>query len=534
MLTLIIILVAYFGLHAALFKIFNQHGYAAWKAFVPFYSEYIWCKIVGRSGWSVFWLWVPIVGFFVGVNMIVDLLRSYNQNKFSQHLLGGAFPFIYLPYLFFTKELTYVGQGYVLFNEYQTQLRKAIKGKDMNALAQLAIQYPQFTKGIARQWSEAILFAVFAAHFIRLFFFEIYVIPTSSMEGSLLVGDYLFVSKAHYGIRLPMTPLSFPLLHNVLPINGAESYSKLFTWDYRRLPAISEVKRFDPVVFNYPEGDSVFGYNVPYEYEYMNLLKTGENTELQSMLRKYKVQVRPVDKRDHYIKRCVGVAGDSIEVREGILLVNGQPLPDFSGVQYLYQIHKKVTFDTKTLENQLPIQFERRGKQVLDGYAYMSPATAEKVRTLQGVDSLNRLILNKGEGNRGSKIFPYNRVLYPWNIDNFGPLWIPKKGATVPISMSNIDLYARIIGVFEGNKLELKEGLVYINGKAADSYTFQMDYYWMMGDNRNQSADSRSWGFVPADHIVGKPLLVLISFRNAAVGDGVRWERVFKSASCAE
>jgi signal peptidase I len=385
-----------------------------------------------------------------------------------------------------------------------------------------------------REWADSILFAVFAAHFIRLFLIEAYTIPTPSMEGSLLVGDYLFVSKVHYGSRLPMTPLSFPLLHNVLPITGKECYSVWPQWQYRRAPKIQSVHRFDPVVFNYPEGDTTL--KTPnYGDDYYNQLKREPDLQRREALRarmklelKSKIVVRPVDKRDHYIKRCVGLPGDNIEVRGGDLFVNGQPAPVIKGVQHEYYLRAKAgkLLDLNYIKNNYAITSDARSNAE-QAIVHTSPAQAEKMqKDLAAVlDTFIRVIAEKEEMDRNG-IFPYNHSIYRWNNDHYGPIWIPKKGTKVTLSMKNIELYQRIITAYEGNKLEIQDGQFKINGVATNEYTFKMDYYWMMGDNRHNSADSRSWGFVPENHIVGKPLFVWFSHE----GWNIRWNRLFMSA----
>lgn len=528
MLTLAVIALAYVGLHIGLYKIFEERGVAGWKAFVPVMSEIEWCRIVGRPLTSVFWLYFPVVGFFVGVGMLVDLARSYGRFSFGQHLAIAIAPFIYVPMMAFSKDLKFYGQGYTLLHEWKAKMRDAVKSKDPYQIEKAERANPFPAKSVMREWAEAVLFAVFAAHFIRLFLIEAYTIPTSSMEGSLLVGDFLFVSKAHYGIRLPMTPISFPLVHNILPVTGGESYTTAIDWGYHRLPALQSVERFDPVVFNYPEGDSVFA--IPdYSREYYNLKYTGQTQALAQMMQRFPVRVRPVDKRDHYIKRCVGIPNDVIEVRAGELFVNGEKAPEYKGVQYQYAVYTRVQLAPDRIEDDLGITFARdNNNNYYQGIVFGNPTAIEQLRKYPNIDSVVRMLSRPSE--RESKTFPYSEK-YAWNIDYYGPLTIPAKGATVQLTMDNLPIYRRIIDTYEGNTLELKEGQIIINGTPTNSYTFKMNYYWMMGDNRNQSADSRSWGFVPEDHIVGKPLFVWLSFKNGVMADGVRWNRMFMSAS---
>lgn len=527
--TLLMVLFFYAGLHIGLYKLFEKAGIEGWKALVPVYSDILWCRLVGRPTTSVIWLFVPVVGFFVGVNMLVDLARSFGKYSLGQHILIGAVPFIYVPVMAWQKETVFVSAGYTEYHGWRNELREAVKAKNEYAIQELIRKYPQFKKSIVREWTEAAFFAIFAAHFIRLLFIEAFTIPTPSMEGSLLVGDFLVVSKMHYGVRLPMTPLSFPLMHNMMPFTGGESYTKLVQWGYVRLPAFQSVQRYDPVVFNFPEGDTVFGGFVEFDDQYHNKLKMG--ADRATLLKDERLVYRPIDKRDHYIKRCVGLPGDKIEVRAGLLFVNDAPAEEVAGVQYMHRIYSQVNLNVKYIEEELGGTFlrERQTNRINPAIVFMSAATADKVRKINGVDSVARMLEPAGE--RGMSIFPYNAELYKWNIDNYGPITIPKAGTPIALSMENIDLYKRIIAAYEGNELEIKEGQIYINGQVATSFTPRMDYYWMMGDNRNQSADSRSWGFVPEDHIVGKPLFVAFSKRDAARGGGVRWNRMFMGAS---
>ena len=242
--------------------------------------------------------------------------------------------------------------------------------------------------------------------------------------------------------------------------------------------------------------------------------------------------MRPVDKRDHYIKRCLGIPGNKVEVREGLVYINDELAKEMPGVQYCYRVYAQRKLDIKTIEENYGVTFDRvqtqTGIEVNQNIAYMSRANAEKLQQLEVIDKVERLLQKPGMPDKS--IFPYNEAVYPWNIDNYGPIVIPAKGVPIELTTGNIDLYRRLIAAYEGNTLEIKGNDIYINGQVATSYTPKMDYYWMMGDNRNQSADSRSWGFVPEDHIVGKPIFIAFSTRDAARGGGIRWERTFKGA----
>ena len=334
-----------------------------------------------------------------------------------------------------------------------------------------------------------------------------------------------------------MTPLSFPLLHNVFPITNTECYSKWPSWGYYRAPRLQKVHRYDPVVFNYPEGDTTLKTK-DYSLDYYNLLKK-QPPELRENVRKgllaankNRLTIRPVDKRDHYIKRCVGIPGDTIQVKAGILYVNGKESPKIAGVQHEYQLIPNpnkhiIASNIAERYNCTVAGTEPNGNlRLFTNVDEAARMKAEMTDLLSDVKLYHEDegVINFGLG--GFK-FPYNHELYKWNDDFYGPIWIPKKGTTVQLSMNNIELYMRIITAYEGNTLEIKDSQFFINGKPTTEYTFKMDYYWMMGDNRHNSADSRSWGFVPDDHIVGKPLFVWLS-----IGDkGIRWNRMFMSAT---
>jgi signal peptidase I len=536
--TLLFVLFTYVALHVGLYKVFEKAGEQGWKALVPFYSEAIWCKIIGRPMWWSVWLWVPLVGFFIGVGMIVDLARSFGRHSFAQHFFAVVLPFVYFPLLGWKDQDAYQGPAWEKMNNWRKEYKKALAEGDALGKERLEQSMPFPKKTIVREWTESILFAVFAAHFIRLFAIEAYTIPTPSMEGSLLVGDFLFVSKLHYGSRLPMTPLSFPLLHNTLPFTGGECYTTALQWGYNRAPALQSVERYDPVVFNFPEDDTVFGgLDVPFEKQYHNLIKSREATREQILnnpaLRK-RLVVRPVDKRSFYIKRCVGLPGDKIQVKNAILYVNDAPMPKVGQVQYRHRVFTNKELSSREIadmESKHPITFTRNQNGIIiPNFADLSPEAIEAIkREYPQIDSFQMYAADPSMLDHST--YPYNSKKYPWNNDNYGPIVVPKKGTSVELSMDNIELYARIIAAYEGNDFKIDNGQFFINGKVATSYTFKMDYYWMMGDNRHNSADSRSWGFVPEDHIVGKPLFIWMSLKGAALANGIRWNRLFMSAT---
>lgn len=381
---------------------------------------------------------------------------------------------------------------------------------------------PKKKKSVIREWVDAAVFAIVAATIIRTFFFEAYTIPTGSMEGTMLVNDYLFVSKLAYGPRVPMTPLAVPLVHNTLPLTGGKSYTEAVHWNYRRIPGFGHVKRNDVVVFNFPAGDTVITQFPDQDY-----YKACRSEGRDYIWNNFQIITRPVDKKENYIKRCVAVAGDVLEVKNGVVHINGKAAP-------LYP-HSKL-FHIVTTNGRPPgidenVEYIKQFDQTHFQYN-LENEQVEQVRKAPNVVSVTPLTMPAGfvTPDPGDWCFPFDSANYKWNADNYGPLTIPKEGVTVSLTPQNIPLYRRIIKNYEGNTLEERDSTIIINGQAATSYTFKMNYYWMMGDNRHNSLDSRYWGFVPEDHIVGKAWFVWLSYGPK----GIRWSRLLHGIGSLE
>lgn len=458
-------------IHIGLWKLFIKAGRAGWESLIPFYREFIiTTKIVGRPAWWIALLLIPIVNLFIYFGIYLDLVKAFGKRRFWEYAATVLAPFIVLPIWGNDKQSVYLGQS---------------------ATAEFKEKYP-YKKSIAREWADAIVFAVVAATLIRGFLIEAYMIPTGSMEKSLLVGDFLFVSKLNYGPRVPMTPVAFPFAHHTMPITGGKAYWEGIKFDYKRLKGFQEIERNDVVVFNYPmEADA------PYN--------------------------RPIDKRENYIKRAIGIPGDTIRLELAQVYVNGKIgfNPPQGQMDYL------VYTDGTGLNPQrlLDMRIESSG---FYREPYLLFLTDDAYREVAGWSNVTQIIPNiRPENTAEERIFPES-PLHPWNLDNFGPIIIPKKDWTVTLDSLTYPIYERAIRIYEGNELVEKADGYYINEVKVDSYTFKMDYYWMMGDNRHNSEDARTWGFVPEDHIVGKALFVWLSLdEHGTFFDKIRWNRLF-------
>jgi len=479
--------------------IFEDAGVGGYKALIPLYNYYIWVKVIGKPWWWLVLMLVPFINIFMIMLMIVMTAVSYGKYTLGAQALAVLFPYAYLPYLGISEKEHYI----------KPENRVRVK------------------KSQIREWTDAIIFAVVAASIIRIFMIEAYTIPTSSMEKSLLVGDFLFVSKMSYGPKLPNTPLAFPFVHHTMPLTKyTKSYVEWIEWPYYRFPGFTTVKHMDVVVFNYPDGDTVALKQQNSSY-YSLVRQLGRERVWNDKFNFGDIVARPVDKRENYIKRCIGLPGDTLQIIDEVVYINRKPV-DFPKLsQFMYEVKTDGNPINRRVLNKLDIteevQMNEAGNQIIT----LTQESAAKLKELPNVISVNKIIQPKGFWQ--PYIFPFDST-YAWNVDNFGPLYIPKAGATVKLTLANLPLYQRIINAYELNSLSVKDGKIFINGKESTAYTFKMDYYWMMGDNRHNSADSRFWGFVPIDHIVGKAVFVWLSLDNnkPLFGGKIRWNKLFR------
>ncbi|MBI4931286.1 MAG: signal peptidase I [Bacteroidetes bacterium] len=481
---------------AGLYKIFEKAGYKGWQGIVPFYNYTIWLKIINKPKWWIVFLVIPFINMIALLLMRADLANHFGKRTFVHHLGAWLFPFIYLPYLGFSKE-------------------KIVGYSDKDKIS----------RGTIREWADAIVFAVIAATIIRTFLIEAFTIPSSSMERTLLNGDYLFVSKLSYGPRIPMTPLSIPFVHS--SFMGKKSYVESAQLPYYRLPGFGNVQRNDVVVFNFPEGDTVAMMNTNTSYYGLCRMFGREN-----IWRNSEIVYRPVDKEDNYIKRCVAVAGDTLKIIGRTLYINGKPAYFSPTAQFNYDLKLESQINPKRLEE---LDLYEATQVSKEGYQTAYPLTQsnlEKLKTFSNIKEISPQQFGAGEympqiAGMPDDVFPHSQK-FQWNRDNYGPIVIPKKGMTVKLTVDSLPLYLRAIDVYENNDVAVKDGKIFINGAEATSYTFKQDYYWMMGDNRHNSLDSRYWGYVPDDHIVGKGVFIWMSLDPFVSGaKKFRWDRAF-------
>ena len=511
--------------------LFPKANVDAVKGLIPGVNFIEWAKIIGRPTWWPILLLVPIVNIFIFTGMAVNMVRSFAQYKFVHSAAAVIFAPAIFAWMAKNDEVKFDGPNFIKERDYMAQMREAQKSGDKKKLERLERKSP-YKKSFIREWTESIVFAVFAAAFIRMFLIEAFVIPTPSMEGSLLVGDFLFVSKASYGIRTPMTVAMIPLLHNRIPGMDAESYLKKPSLKYHRLPALESIDRNKPIVFNWPVGDSVYITNRrSYTVAQVERAKGRiDDRELNQKVKKKNFVVRPIDKRDHYIKRCLAMPGDSLQIINRQVYVNGIAAENPKNMQFGYYVkvpnnglNKRVLEKWGIAQTHADVVMDRAGNNIF----FLDSIQVDNLLSIS--EDVN--IIPMSHKGQNSDMFPHDpKISGNWTVDDYGPIWIPKAGVTVDINNENIALYERVISVYENNEYERKNGRIYINGEEANTYTFKQDYYWAMGDNRHNSEDSRAWGFVPHDHMVGKPLFIWFSTKNANLSDGIRFDRMFKSA----
>ena len=461
-------------------KLYESAGRKRWQAGIPVYNAIVLMKIIGRPTWWTVLLFIPIINLIMFPVIWVETLRSFGKRSTLDSILG-IFTFgFYIFYVNYTQKLNYVTDR---------SLQPDNKAADT---------------------VSSLLFAVIVATIVHTYFIQPYTIPTSSLEKSLLVGDFLFVSKMNYGARVPMTTVALPMVHDTIPFTKQKSY---LTWPelpYLRLPALQKIERSDIVVFNWPV-DTVYKFRD----------KSGKRVE------------KPIDKKSNYVKRCVGIPGDTLSIKKGIIFINGKELilPERAKPQFSY----KLALDGKT-----PVDFEYLFKDmdITDGgyftdnekrdtlyIAALTAVNAERFKNVPGITSVQRVITTGVDNS----IFPH---INKWNNDNLGPIYIPQEGKTVALNVENLPFYKTIITDYEKNELQVNGSEIRINGKIATTYTFKQNYYWMMGDNRHNSEDSRYWGYVPENHIVGKPVFIWLSIDSNGKGfDKIRWERLFTTVS---
>ncbi len=483
-----------------LYFMFKKAGAPAWKGLVPVLNSFEMLRLSKRPMLWFFLQFIPVVGWFITLAICVEFVKTFGKFRFYQHALTVCTVGLYFLYVGLNKKDKFIG-------------------------AEAAKKYK---KSAAREWVDAGIFAIVAATLIRTFIFEAYVIPTPSMEKTLLVNDFLFVSKFSYGPRIPNTPIAMPFVHHTMPIFNIKSYVEWVHIPYTRwFPSL--VKRNDVVVFNFPAGDTVINKEeYQSEQPYYNVARALGNGDMNAGREiilsdpdQYPLIVRPVDKQENYIKRCTGIAGDTLQIINQIVYINGKatPLPPFSETNYIVMTGGQQLDET--------VMREEYDVDINNGEEFQQTGVANRYFMLLTASARDKMIKNGLAKNIAPYIdssraqFPYDPQ-YNWTVDNYGPIWIPRKGVTISLTPVNYPVYERVIRNYENNKLELQNGKIFINGKESTSYTFKMDYYWMMGDNRHQSQDSRFWGFVPEDHVVGEAWMIWMSWKN-----GVRWGRLF-------
>ncbi len=535
---LVFIVITLLSHFAFLHKIFQKAGKPSFHGFIPGLNYFTWQKVTERPWWWILILIVPGVQFVMLMIMHVQLAWSFNRRSTKDTLIALFLPFLMLFQLAHKEENKFVGN----------------------------INWDERKKSSAHEWGDAILFALIAAFIIRTFVFEAFTIPTPSMEKSMRVGDFLFVSKMSHGAKMPETPIAFPLAHHTIPLINTKSYLDWMKLDYYRLPGWRDWKRNDPMVFNFPEGDTVIVDRQSESYYQVMITElalksfyrsySGPNNndsvytnyhrqksshiekQRKDLLRKNKLLFRPKDKQDNYVKRCVALPGQKFEIRDKSIYINDELTESPKGVQYAYKVKfkKKLSWEEyKEVSNgsylgiaeQKRIERALKLREELD--IHLNNESAKMLEENDLVEYLKPIPI----GVNPISIFPRDFSFWSknkWDLDNFGPILMPERGATITLTKGNLPLYRRIIEVYEENEFSFDGQKFEINGIETNQYTFKMDYYWLMGDNRHNSLDSRYWGFVPEDHVVGKPTFIWLSLdEDLSLSDGkIRWSRMFR------
>ena len=499
---LILILIVQIIHFLGTWKLYKKAGRKIWEAAIPIYNSIVLMKIINRPSWWTLLLFIPIINLIMFPVIWVETLRSFGKNSTNDTILGVGTLGMYIYYVNYFQDATHIKE-------------RSLK--------------PRTATG---EWISSILFAVVAATIIHTYVMQPFTIPTSSLEKTLLVGDFLFVSKFHYGARAPMTAVSFPMVHDTIPVLRKKSYLDKPQLPYLRFPGFQKIKRNDIVVFSWPT-DTLIDINRPSKG----------------------FKVKPLDKKSNYVKRCVGIPGDELEIKNGYVYINGKQnsLPDRAKLQFRYKIVSKSSFvkrDNSGRYLNQPSAFvsshfdisdiyisdiDRKNK-IITHIAQLTDEAYQKVKNNPNVIEVEKLNVEEGTWNQST--FPQD-PRFKWNTKYFGPITIPEAGKSTEITIENIALYKRIIEVYEGsefgiqNKISLSGTQVKLNGKILTEYTFLQDYYWMMGDNRDNSQDARMWGFVPFNHVVGKPVFIWMSWDSNAEGfiNKIRWERLFTTVS---